>query len=538
MVITEADYVIVGAGSAGAALAVRLSQAGRSVVLLEAGGARHRDFWVRTPLGTAKILSNPDYVWKFQTMGQRHLDGRSLYWPRGKLSGGSSSVNGMIYVRGDPAEYDHWRDLGNRGWGYDDLLPYFKKLEATTHGEETMRGRDGPVGVTSLKHDPNPISDSFLKACVQAGIPENPDYNGARYGGVSYLQLNTRGGERMSTGVCYLDTLSNSNLTVVNGAEVTRILMENGQAWGVQYRLGDQTLTMKARAEVIVCAGPIRSPHVLELSGIGNTAILASQGIESVRHLPGVGENLIDHLQSRTTYRISGHTTLNQVVANPLRQLLLGAQYLITRKGLMATSSYTVHALAPVTPGTERPEVKMQIQHLSSAYRFEGVDSKITADAYSGVSVGFFQLRPESRGSVHLVSPDARVDPQIDPNYLNRQEDRQAVIAGFRMVRHVMAQPAVSTWLKEETRPGPAITSDEEILSYVKAIGQTSFHPIGTCKMGHDPMAVVDDRLRVHGVGRLRVVDSSIMPTMPSSNTNSPSMVIGERAASFLLQGD
>lgn len=535
--ITEADYIVVGAGSAGAAVAVRLSQAGRSVVLLEAGAARHQDFWVRTPLGTAKILSDPAYVWKFNTTPQQHLQERSLYWPRGKLSGGSSSVNGMIYVRGDPAEYDHWRDLGNTGWGYSDLLPYFKKLEATVHGEDQQRGRTGPIGITSLKHDPDPVSESFIQACVQSGIPLNEDYNGGHYGGVSYLQLNTQRGRRISTATGYLDGLANHQLTILNDAEVTRIVIEDGVAKGVEYRHAGKPCVLKARSEVLLAAGPIRSPHLLELSGIGHGDILSRYGIPVKRHLPGVGENLIDHLQARTTYEITGMRTLNQVVASRVRQWLLGMQYLATRKGLMATSSYTVHALARSAPGEGRPDTKFQIQHLSSAYRFEGVDSKITADLYPGVSVGFFQLRPESRGSVHLNSNVASDDPVIDPNYLDAEADRTAAIAGFRLVRKVMAQPAFARWLKAETRPGLEITSDEEIVRYIEEVGQTSFHPIGTCKMGSDDMAVVDSELRVKGIARLRVIDSSVMPTMPSSNTNSPSMMIGEKGADLILHG-
>jgi len=530
------DYVVVGAGSAGAALATRLSQAGHSVVVLEAGGNRHRDFWVRTPLGTAKILSNSQYVWKFHTTNQKHLDQRSLYWPRGKLNGGSSSVNGMIYVRGDPLEYDHWRALGNVGWGYADLLPYFKRAENTAHGREHSRGRNGPIHITSLREDPDPLTNAFIQACVDSGIPENEDYNGNEYAGVSYLQLNTFKGQRVSTAIGYLDGTIGRNVCVINSAQATRVIIENGITKGVQYRQAGMLSLVHARKEVILAAGPICSPQLLELSGIGNANILNRIGVEVVKHLPGVGENLIDHLQARTTYECRRGSTLNQVVANPLRQWLLGMQYLTTRKGLMATSSYTAHALAPTSLASTRADVKFQIQHLSSAYRFEGIDGKITADNYPGISVGFFQLRPQSRGSVHASSNQMDDAPVIDPNYLDSEVDRQTVVEAFRLVRKVMSQPAIAAHLKSETRPGSEVTSECEIIRYIKEIGQTSFHPIGTCKMGVDDMAVVDPQLRVRGIGRLRVVDSSIMPTMSSSNTNSPSIVIGEKGADLILQ--
>jgi choline dehydrogenase len=529
------DYIVVGAGSAGAALAARLAEGGDGrVLLLEAGEARHEDFWVRVPIGVAKLLTNPRYVWQFQTEAQATLIGQQIYWPRGRMPGGSSSVNGMIFVRGDPREFDHWAALGNDGWSHADLLPYFRRMEHTALGDDAMRGRSGATSVTSLRDAfENPLSDSFLQACQQAGIPKTDDYNGERYEGVSYLQLSTEGGQRCSTAKAYLAT-PRSNLKLVTGALVIGIEMDGLRATGVRYRVGNTTRSASARREVALAAGPIKSPQLLELSGIGDAERLQALGIPVRQHLPGVGENLIDHLQSRLTFECKEPITLNDIMSSPLRQAWMGMRYLINRRGPMATPSASVHALARTRASEDRPDVKIQLHHISGADRY--AKKGYGLDPFPGFGIGFFQLRPRSRGSVHATSTDPGAAPRIDPRYLDHEEDRDTTLRALRLARVISRQSAFGRHLKRETRPGIGIDDDEGLLDYIKASGQTSWHPVGTCRMGPDAQAVVDCALRVHGIERLRVVDSSVMPTMCSSNTNAASIVIGEKGADLMLE--
>ena len=532
------DYVVVGAGSSGAAVAHRLAaRPATRVLLLEAGPARHKDFWVRTPLGISRLLVNPAYLWPFKTEPQALLGGKSIYWPRGRLTGGSSSINGMIYVRGEPREFDHWRGLGNTGWGYDDLLPYFKRMESFAGGDANLRGRNGPIGVTSLANDPQPLGTAFVEACQQAGIPKAADYNGRGYEGVSYLQLNTRGGQRCGTARAYLDDSKPASLVLRTGAQAVRVLFEGRRAVGVVYLQDGAMREVRADAEVILSAGPIKSPQLLELSGVGQGERLRQLGVDVVADLPGVGENLVDHLQARITFAASQRVTLNEVVSRPWRQALMGAAYLLTRRGMMATPSATAHALARTAPDQDRPMVKIQMQHLSGADRYARTKGA-GLDLFPGFTVGLFQLRPESRGSVHARTASALDDPAMDPRYLSAEIDVKTMLSALRLARQVVQQPALAAYVKAETRPGIDVQSDDEVLAYIKSCGQTSWHPIGTCKMGPagDATSVVDPCLRVRGVSALRVVDSSIMPTMPSSNTNAASIAIGEKAADLICE--
>jgi len=527
------DFIIVGGGSAGTALAARLSESERFKVLLLEAGEDDRWIWLRVPLGAGKVWLGERALWRLYTEPEPGMNGRRMFWPRGKVLGGSSQVNGMVWVRGEPSEYDHWRELGNPGWGYNEVLPHLKRIESYGDGDPSVRGTSGPVHVERLRRDQ--LSDGFHDACIAAGVPRNEDYNGAQYEGVGYLQYNTRRGIRQGGREAYLDPIRHrTNLKVMTGVRVEKVLIENGHAVGVQVRQGFDSRALRATQEVILCAGAVHSPQLLELSGIGNSQVLKEFGIPVVLDLPGVGENCIDHLHTRISYQCTRPITLNDIMPNPLRQAWMGLQFAVARRGPMAHATQTVHALAKTDPSLDRPDVKIQVHNLSAADPRHPSDLKF--DEFSGFGIGSFALRPYSRGSIHIRSASPHEPPAIVANYLADERDRKTSIAALRLIRHVAEQPALKQLIVREVRPGPAAQSDEALLEHIIKLGATSYHPVGTCKMGTDPMAVVDPQLRVRGVRSLRVADASIMPTMVASNTNAPSFLIGERCAAFILK--
>ena len=526
------DCIIVGAGSSGSALAGRLSENPRLKILLLEAGVDDRWIWFSIPLGAGYIWLRERGLWRFHTEPERFMAGRRMFWPRGRILGGTSTVNGMLWVRGDPAEYDHWRDLGNAGWGYADVLPFFKRMEAYAFGDPELRGRDGPIPITLLGSET--LADAFNAACQQAGIPATGDYNGRQYEGVGYLQANSKAGRRMGGRETYLKKgRSRENLTIITGARARRVLVQNKRATGVVYETSSGQRVAMAGREIILCAGAVQTPQLLELSGIGNAELLKRHGIEVTHDLPGVGENCRDHLHTRISYECRRPITLNDIMRSPLRKAMMGARYMLTRGGHMAACTTQVHALAKTDASLDRPDVKIQMHNLSAADPRH--PTEIRFDEFPGFGIGSFVLKPRSTGSIHIRSNDPEEPPAIIANYLADEHDRSTSIAALRLTRRIASQPSLQALIVREVRPGPGVDSDEEWLEHIAKLGATSYHPTGTCKMGSDAMAVVDHRLRVRGMDGLRVADASIMPTIVSANPNAPCFMIGERCAQFIF---
>ena len=522
------DYIVIGAGSAGSAVAGRLSEnPDASVVLLEAGGPDDSPF-IHMPGGIIK-LREIDVNWGYETVPQPNLKGRRLFWPRGKVLGGSSSINAMIYIRGHRADYDAWAQLGNRGWGYDDVLPYFRKAERNETIAGPLHGSDGPLNVAELRSR-NPLSEVFLRAAEQAGFKRNPDFNGAEQDGCGFYQVTQKGGKRWSASVAYLrPAAARPNLRIVTKALVTRILIEKGRATGVEYLKDGKLETVRADAEIVLCGGAINSPQTLMLSGIGPADHLKTHGIRPLVDLPGVGGNLQDHLNVNVIQKIASPITYDGLDA-PLPSIKVGLQYLLFKTGPVASNIAEAGGFGRSRAGVVSPDIQyhfLPVQVIDHA--------RVKAEGH-GITLHACALRPESSGRLRLASADPTAHPLIDPEYLKSGEDLRVLVAGLKRCRDIMAQSAFDPHRGAEYWPGAGRASDSELEEFVRETAETEYHPVGTCKMGADAMAVVDDALRVRGVERLRVADASIMPKLVSGNTNAPSIMIGEKAAAMIAE--
>ena len=505
----EADFVIVGAGSAGCVLAHRLSADPRRRVLLLEAGPRDRSIWIHLPIGYGKTMFHPVYNWGFHTEPEPHMNGRRIYWPRGRGLGGSSSINGLIVVHGQPQDYDAWAAQGNAGWGWQDVLPYFKKTRMAT----------------SAIGEPHELMEAIIAGANELGIPRVDDFNGPNQEGVGYYRLFTKNGWRSSSATAYLrEAERRPNLEVRTGAHVSKILFDGNRAVGVQY--GEEKILA---AEVILSAGAIQSPQLLQLSGVGPAQLLSSLGIPVVLDLPGVGENLQDHLQLRVMYKCTKPITTNDDLASLWGKLRIGARWIFLRKGPLAIGINQGGLFTRVLPESRTPDVQFHFATLSAEL------AGAQPHPWPGFTMSVCQLRPESRGTVRIGSADPFQAPAMQPNYLAAALDRRCAIAGIRLARRLAQTNALKPYVASEYRPGEQARSDEDLLEFARTYGATIFHPSGTCKMGSDAMAVVDERLRVRGIGGLRVVDCSIMPRLVSGNTHAPVVMIAEKASDLIL---
>jgi len=529
MALTAVDYVIVGAGSAGCALANRLSADGRHSVLLLEAGPRDTNPWLHIPIGYAKTMFNPRVNWCFYTEPEPGMNGRRIYWPQGKTLGGSSAINGLIAVRGQAQDYERWAAEGNPGWGFGDVLPYFKRLEHAPEGDPAFHGRGGPVWCSRIprKHE---LIEAVIAGCAEIGIPRNEDFNAATQEGAGYYQLTTRRGWRCSTASAYLKPArGRANLRVETEARVTRVEFAGRRAVGVVYRQGGAELAVTARREVLLCAGAVQSPQLLQLSGVGPRPLLTALGLPVVHELPGVGENLQDHLQARVIFECKRPITTNDDLKSRWRTLKIGLDYIFTRGGPMAVGINQGGIFARVDPAATTPDVQFHIATLSSDM------AGSPPHAFSAFTFSVGDLRPQKRGFVRIQSADALQPPAMQPNYLATADDRRTLVAGIRLARRISTTRALAPYVKGEFRPGPTAQSDEDLLEFARAYGATIFHQSGTCRMGRDALSVVDASLRVHGLESLRVIDCSVMPTLTSGNTNLPVIMIAEKAADLIL---
>lgn len=520
------DFIIVGAGSAGCVLANRLSASGTYTVLLLEAGPPDTNPWIHVPLGYGKLFNHPTLNWRYKTAPEPFMHDREMSQPRGRVLGGSSSINGLIYIRGQREDFDGWRASGHVGWGYDDLLSYFIRAENQARGADAYHGVGGPLDVSDPT-EPHPLCDAFIAAAIETGHPFNADFNGAVQEGAGYYQATARRGRRVSAAVAYLRPVrKRPNLKIVTNAHVRRVVTRDARADGIEWIENGNVRRARAAREVILSAGAINTPQLLQLSGIGDAAHLGSVGVPLVHHLPGVGANLQDHLQARIVYEASRPCTLNDDLRSPLRTARLGLRYLLFRKGgLTVSAGYAGGFFRSAAAADDRPDTQIHFINFST----DAMGDKL--HRFSGFTASACPLRPRSRGDVLIQSPDPGAAPRIRVNFLSDARDQSDIVAGLKVVRDIMAQPAMREFVTQERLPGASVVRDEELLDYARRTGGSLYHPSCTAALG----PVVDERLRVHGIDRLRVIDASIMPTVVSGNTNAAVIAIAEKGAEMTL---
>lgn len=535
--MADFDFIIVGAGSAGCLLANRLTKSGKFRVLLLEAGVSDRRFMIRMPIGYGHSFYNPKVNWQFQTGPQEALNGRNSYWPRGKVLGGSSSINAMVYVRGQRHDFDDWKNAGNPGWGWSDVLPFFKSIETFERGGDEWRGGSGELSVTDMAPSVHPLCKDWLKAATQAGLDPTPDYNGENQEGVSVYQITTRKGIRASSATAFLHPAAKrANLKVVTGALATRVLFDGQRATGIEYEVDGKTQIANATREVILSAGAVHSPTLLQHSGVGPGALLQKFGKPVVKDMPAVGQNLQDHLGIDYLYR-SRKPTLNSLLRPWWGRLMLGARYILFRDGPLSLSVNQAGGFVRSSPGLDRVDMQLYFSPVSYSKPTPGVRRLTLPDPFPGFFIGIQPSRPNSRGSIGIGSADAKAAPVIEPNYLSAPGDMEQMLSGVRLIRRIAEQPAMRDLIVEEMKPGKPTQSEDELIADIRARSGSVFHPSCTCRMGPDDGTnVVDSRLRVHGLQGLRVVDASVFPNVTSGNINAPTIMVAEKGAAMILE--